>query len=172
MHAPARVTRMVMLGCPAAILMTSAPFPMRAMSLPVLGRGLVKLMSPANASKARDLPRLLGHPAHVGQRWSEAETVYRFGHLPDFQTSWRTLLRRFLRLWGSNREMRITPDDLRGVRQPTLFLWGKDDPFGSLQAGRAATAWMANARLEVVGISHLPWWDEPEECARLTREFL
>ncbi|MGH7476552.1 MAG: alpha/beta fold hydrolase [Longimicrobiales bacterium] len=174
MQAPARVSRMVMIGCPAVIPNTSAPLPMRLMSLPVLGRGLVKLMSPANATKARDLPRFLGHPAPVGQRWSEAEaeTVYRFGNLPNVQSSWRTLLRRFLRLWGSSRGMRITPDELRSVKQPTLFIWGKNDPFGSSDAGRAATDLMAEARLEVVGIGHLPWWDEPDECARLVREFL
>ena len=174
MAAPARVSRMVMLGCPAVILNTSAPFPMRLMSLPVLGRALVKLMSPASATKARDLPRFLGHPSEVGQRWSEAEAgaFYRFGNLPNVQRSWRTLLRRFLTMTGPNRGMRITADELRGVAQPTLFLWGKNDPFGSPGDGRVATDLMPEARLEVVGIGHMPWWDAADECARLVREFL
>ena len=174
MREPTRVSRMVMLGCPAVLLNTSAPFPMRLMSVPVLGRALVKLMSPGSTSKARDLPRVLGHPSEVGQRWSlvEAEAWYRFGNLPNVQRSWRTLLRRFLTLTGPNRDMRITADELRRVRQPTLFIWGKDDPFGSLDAGRRATDLMPDARLEVVGVGHLPWWDEAEECARLVREFV
>ncbi|MGH7475779.1 MAG: alpha/beta fold hydrolase [Longimicrobiales bacterium] len=172
--APARVSRMVMLGCPAVIPNTSAPFPMRLMSLPLLGRALVKLMSPANPTKARDLPQVLGHLSEVGQRWSqvEAEAWYRFGNLPNVQQSWRTLLRRFLTLKGPSREMRITEDELRGVMQPTLFIWGKNDPFGSLDAGRTATDLLPDARLEVVGIGHLPWWDDAEECARLVREFV
>lgn len=172
--APVRVSRMVMLGCPAVILSTSAPFPMRLMSLPVLGRALVKLMSPASATKARDLPRFLGHPSEVGQRWSdvEAESWFRFGNLPNVQPSWRTLLRRFLTLTGPRRDMQITADELRGLTQPTLFVWGKDDPFGSPNDGRMATDLMPEARLEVVGIGHLPWWDETEECARLVLEFL
>jgi len=174
MQAPARVSRMVMIGCPAVLLNTSAPFPMRLMSLPVLGSALVKLMAPANATKARDLPGFLGHPPEVGQRWSQVETEawYRFGNLPNVQQSWRTLLRRFLTLTGPNREMRITAHELRGVMQSTLFIWGKNDPFGSLDAGRMATDLMPDARLEVVGTGHLPWWDEPEECARLVREFI
>lgn len=174
MAAPERVSRMVMLGCPAVMPNTSAPLPMRLMSLPVLGRALVKLMSPASPTKARDLPRVLGHPSEVGQRWSQvdAEAWYRFGNLPNVQRSWRTLLRRFLTLTGPSREMHITQDELRGVMQPTLFIWGKNDPFGSLDAGRMATDLMPNARLEVVGIGHLPWWDDAEKCARLVREFV
>jgi pimeloyl-ACP methyl ester carboxylesterase len=174
MRAPARVTRIVMIGCPAIILNTSAPLPMRLISVPVLGSGLVKLMRPGSAAKARDLPGFLGHPAEVGQRWSEseAEAVYRFGTLPNAQRSWLTLLRRFLRPWGANRQMRISADELRGITQPTLFLWGKNDPFGSPDAGRVAARLMPEARLEVVGLGHLPWWDEPDECARLVREFV
>jgi len=174
LRAPARVSRMVMLGCPAVILNTTAPLPMRLMSVPVLGRGLVKLMTPASPAKARDVPGFLGHPVHIGQNWceAEAEAVYRFGSLPDFQRSWFTLVRRFLRLWGSSREMRIREADLRRVAQPTLFVWGKDDPFGSPDSGYAAAKLMPEARLKVVGVGHLPWWDEPDECARLVREFV
>jgi 2-hydroxy-6-oxonona-2,4-dienedioate hydrolase len=173
MQAPTRVSRMVLLGCPAVLLNTSAPFPMRLMSLPVLGRALVRLMSPANPTKARDLPSVLGHPSEVGQQWSraEAEAWYRFGNLPNVQESWRTLLRRFVTLTGPVREMRITADELRDVMQPTLFIWGKNDPFGSVAAGRTATDLMPDARLEVVGIGHLPWWDDAEGCARLVRDF-
>ena len=173
-YAPARVTRMVMIGCPAVILDTSAPLPMRMISIPILGRGLVKLMAPSSPAKARDVPQFLGHPVEVGQRWpeAEAETTYWFANLPNAQRSWLTLLRRFLRPWGSSREMRINADELRSVAQPTLFVWGRHDPFGSFDSGHAAVAAMPDAQLKVVGIGHLPWWDEPDECARLVRDFV
>lgn len=174
MQAPARMSRMVMFGCPAVILNTSAPLPARLISVPVLGRQLVKFMAPASSTRARDLPRFLGHPVEVGRRWSEAEAeaAYRFGNLPNAQRSWLTLLRRFVRPWGPNREMRISAAELRGITQPTLFVWGKKDPFGSPDAGRAATELMPEARLEVIGVGHKPWWDEPDECARLVKEFV
>ena len=174
MRAPARITRMVMLGCPAVILDTSAPLPMRLISIPVLGRGLVKLMAPASPAKARITPTFLGHPAEVGQRWSdeEAEVSYRFGNLPNAQKSWLTLLRRFLKPWGPSREMRITTEELRRVHQPTLLVWGKNDPFGSPDSGRAVTTLMPRAELVVVGLGHLPWWDELDECVRLVRAFV
>jgi len=173
MKTPARVSRMAMLGCPALLLDTSAPFPMRLMSLPVLGKSMVKLMSPPSPAKARTLPSVLGHPAEVGKRWSEteAEAFYCFGNLPNVQPSWRTLLRRFLRLTGANPQLRVTEAELRRTDQPTLFAWGKGDPFGSVKSGRHAASLMPNARLEVVGTGHLPWWDELEPCARLVRQF-
>lgn len=173
LEAPDRVSRMILPGCPALILDTSAPFPMRLVSLPLLGRLFAKLMSPANSEKARELPVFLGHPKEVGQRWSdiEAETWYRFGNLPNFQHAWYTLLRRFLNLSGGNREMQITAEHLRRISQPTLFLWGKDDPFGSTDSGRRAAELIPDAHFEVVGTGHLPWWDEPEACARRIRDF-
>jgi pimeloyl-ACP methyl ester carboxylesterase len=174
LSSPERVARMVMLGCPAVLLNTSAPLSMRLVSVPVLGRGVVALMKPASPDKAREVPSFLGHPRSVGQRWSEveAETYYRFAELPNFRQSWLTLLQRFLRPWGSNSEMRIAESELRRVAHPTLFLWGKQDPFGTLQAAHSALAVMPHARLEIVGTGHLPWWDEPEQCAQLTRQFL
>jgi pimeloyl-ACP methyl ester carboxylesterase len=171
---PSRVSKLVLLGCPAVLVGTSAPLPMRLMSLPVLGNGLVSAMVPENTERARATPTFLGHPKEVGERWPEvqAEAFYRLGHLPNFRQSWLTLVRRFLRLSGANPEMRIVADQLRKVTAPTLFLWGSKDPFGTPDAGRAAARVMPNARLEVVGIGHLPWWDDPDSCARHTRDFL
>jgi pimeloyl-ACP methyl ester carboxylesterase len=130
-------------------------------------------MVTSGPAKARGIPGFLGHPKHVGGRWSEAqaEAVHRLSQLPNFRRSWTTLLRRFLRLSGANPELTISADQLRTVTQPTLFLWGSGDNFGSPDVGRAAVAQMADARLEIVGIGHLPWWDDPQTCARFIRDF-
>jgi pimeloyl-ACP methyl ester carboxylesterase len=174
MRAPERIAEVVMIGCPASLLDTVPPLPMRLMSLPVIGPVLVKLMKPKSRAKARELPRFLGHPAQVGEQWSDvqAETAYRFGNLPNVERSWFTLLRRFLRLRESNPAMRINAADLRSIAHSTLFVWGTDDPFGSIQQGIAAAKLMSVARLEIAGHGHLPWWDEPDLCARLVRGFL
>ena len=174
LHVPERVSRIALVGCPAVLLDTSAPLPMRLISVPILGPTLAQKMIPPNVASVREVPRFLGHPAEVGRRWSdaEAETFYRFGNLTNVHRSWTTLLRRFLRPWGGNPRMRITASQLQRIRQPTLFIWGSDDPFGSSESGRAATALMPAAQLEIVGVGHLPWWDDAEACARLIRTFV
>ena len=68
--------------------------------------------------------------------------------------------------------MQITAEDLQRISQPTLFLWGKDDPFGSTDSGRTAAELISDAHIEVAGTGHLPWWDEPDKCARLIRAFV
>jgi 2-hydroxy-6-oxonona-2,4-dienedioate hydrolase len=174
MAAPERVSRMVMIGCPALLLDTSAPLPMRLIGVPWLGRALARTMVPKSPDAARGLPQFLGHPAEVGQQWSRAriETVFRFGNLPEFPKAWHALLRRFTTPGGARRGMNITRDELCKVVQPTLFLWGTNDPFGGLDVGRAAAAMMPNARLEVVGVGHLPWWDDAEASANHIRGFV
>lgn len=174
MARPKRVSRMVLIGCPALLLHTSAPVPMRLVGMPVLGKAMASLMVPTSPAKARDVPGFLGHPKSVGAEWPEAlaEAYYRLGNLPDFKRSWHTLLRCFLRLSGPNPAMSLTAEALREVAQPTRFLWGKADPFGDLAAAREAVEAMPNASLEVVGTGHLPWWDEPARCAEHVREFV
>lgn len=56
--------------------------------------------------------------------------------------------------------------------QETLFVWGESDPFGGPDVGREALTHLQHGRLEIVGKGHLPWWDEPAECARRVREFV
>jgi 2-hydroxy-6-oxonona-2,4-dienedioate hydrolase len=171
---PSRVSKAVLIGCPALLLDMSAPLPMRLISVPLVGDVMVRFMRPASPEKARGLANFLGHPPDVGRRWSQnhVQTLYRFGNLPDFLPAWHSLLRCFLRPGGANRALSITADELRRLDHPALFLWGAHDPFGSVDEGRTAAALMPDARLEVVGVGHLPWWDDPDTCAARVRQFL
>jgi pimeloyl-ACP methyl ester carboxylesterase len=173
MRAPVRISRMALLGCPALILDTAAPFPMRLVALPGIGPMLTSTMVLPSADKARGLPVILGHPADVGKGWSDvdAEAFACYSRLPNFRRSWHTLLNRFVRLTGGNPELKITADQLRQINHPTMFLWGKADNFGPPEVGRQAAALMPNATFDVVGVGHLPWWDAAEECANRVRAF-
>ncbi|MDX1619222.1 MAG: alpha/beta hydrolase [Balneolaceae bacterium] len=170
---PERVRALAQVGTPALILGTSAPLPMRLQSIPGLNRLLVKLMVPKNLEQARDLPTFLGHPESVGEEWPEAAAAcsYHFSRLPTFTTSWLSLMERVLTPTGAEADVRIEEEELRQVSQPTLFLWGSGDPFGSLEVARRAERAVPDARLLEVGVGHLPWWDEAGECARLIEKF-
>lgn len=171
---PERVAAMVQLGCPALILDTSAPLPMRLLSVPGLNRLLVNTMIQTDQDKARDMPAFLGHPPEVGANWSEAEAEcsYQFPRLPTYKTAWLSLMEVMLGLRGSKPAYRLPADELRRVDAPVLFIWGDSDPFGSLDAAQRAEDVVPNARLHTMAGGHLPWWDDADKCAHLIEEYL
>ena len=171
---PEQVSSLIQLGCPALILNTSAPIPMRLMSVPFLNRLLVKAMIPSNPEKARDMPKFLGHPQAVGDNWPEAMAAcsYHFPQLPTYKTAWISLMEVMLSLRGSKSRYAFTADQLRRVQQPVRYVWGDSDPFGDLAAAHQAQQITANATLHKWQGGHLPWWDDSTACSRLIRAFL
>jgi pimeloyl-ACP methyl ester carboxylesterase len=171
---PERVAAMVQLGCPALILDSSAPFPMRLLSIPGLNRLLLKMMIPANREKARDLPSFMGHPPEVGANWpeAEAECSFQFPRLPTYKTAWLSLMEVMLGLQGAKPTYRLEVDELKRVRTSVQFIWGDSDPFGSLSVAEQAIGAVPEARLHKMSGGHLPWWDDANKCAHIIREFL
>jgi pimeloyl-ACP methyl ester carboxylesterase len=171
---PESVAALVLFGCTATILGTSAPVPMRLLSVPGLNRLLVKTMVPQSLEKARDLPTFLGHSKQVGQNWPEpeAECSYWFPRLPTFETAWLSLMQVVLGLRGVKPTYVLDADELRHLSQPVLYVWGDNDPFGGLEVGRRAQSLSPNAELHEWQGGHLPWWDDVEACGRLVRAFL
>lgn len=172
---PDRVSAIAGLGCPALYPGTSAPFPMRLMSLPGVGGVLVdRLMRPEGADDAREAWGFLGHPDGTVRDLPDEldEAAYRMESLPTARRSWTSLLRQALRLRGANPASAFTPADLRRLSPPVSLLWGSDDPFGSVETGRAGVEHFPDAEFHEVGVGHLPWLDEPEACGEVVREFL
>lgn len=172
---PDRVSAMALLGCPAVYPGTSAPFPMRLGSIPGLSGLIVDhMMQSTSPDDARATLEFLGQPpetiAHLPEEFIEA--WYRMEDLPHFKYTWVGLLQTVLSLWGANSEAAFTPDDLRNISAPVCLIWGSDDPFGSVAAGRAGAAHFPDAEFHEVGVGHLPWLDEPETCGALARAFI
>jgi pimeloyl-ACP methyl ester carboxylesterase len=147
---------------------------MRLMSVPGLNRLLVKMMVPNSLEKARELPTFMGHPKEVGANWPEAMAgcSYQFPRLPTFETAWLSLMERVLDLRGAKPDVRLGEEALKRVQQPALFIWGSQDPFGSLEVAQRAQEAVPDATLHEVGVGHLPWWDDADKCAGLIRGFL
>jgi pimeloyl-ACP methyl ester carboxylesterase len=89
-----------------------------------------------------------------------------------------------LDLWDYSREMtaRITwkpwmwnlslPALLRGVKTPTLVVWGSEDQIVPIDCGRQYAELMPNANLEVVdGAGHAVELEEPERLAQMVTDF-
>lgn len=171
---PERVETLIQLGCPALILGTSAPLPMRFMSVPLLNRLLVGSMIPDSMAEVREGPTFLGHEKRVGEEWPEAMAAcgYHFRRLPTYKTAWLSLMEAMLNLRGAQPRYAFGAEQLRQVRQPVHYVWGDSDPFGDLETAHKAREVTPHATLHEWQGGHLPWWDDAPACARLIREFL
>jgi len=169
---PKRAMRLALLGCPALLEGTSAPFPMRLMAVPGLNRLLFSQVRP-DVAGARQSMKMIGHTSTLDRIPSAFLQVGAASSaLPTFRVHFLSLIESALTLAGPRRQL-IFGGDLSGrVRCPVVLLWGQADPFGSLAAARRAAALMPEAHVETVGVGHLPWLDEPERCGELLCDFL
>ncbi len=167
---PDRVRSLALLGCPALVVGTSAPFAMRMLSRRGLGRLLER---PATSRTARQTLQMLGHPDAAVDRLPPGvlEASVLGANLPGASSSWRSLLWRVLRLRGARPDCALGAGELRAVKTRPLVVWGERDPFGDHDAAQRF-AHATRADLAFAGIGHLPWLDDPAHIATLIRRHI
>jgi pimeloyl-ACP methyl ester carboxylesterase len=62
-------------------------------------------------------------------------------------------------------ETLMTNDELARIETPTLFYWGREDPFLSPQRAYHSVAKIPGAILHEVNGGHAPWFENPVDCA-------
>ncbi len=172
LDAPARVRALVPMGTPAVCVPGFRPSAaMRLLTTPGVGDVLARLPSPSVAATGRMLvgtdARLHDHP--------EIVALYHAARgLPRYDATLAAVFQASMRAGGRpRRECLITDDELRRLAQPTLFVWGEQEPFGAPEAARRAAGLMPDARVEVVpGAWHHPWLADPAGIGRLVVDFL
>lgn len=172
---PGRVEDLVQLGAPALAPYTGIPLFLRLMSVPGLNRLLVKLAVPRGRIMTRRTPRLFGHALEVGAGLSEEEVecLQRFARLPAYGPTWQSLMERMMNLGKPRSDVRLGVDELARIQQRVLFIWGENDPHGGPTEARQVANSVPHATLSLFpGGGHHPWWDDAEECGRLTQESL
>jgi pimeloyl-ACP methyl ester carboxylesterase len=167
---PSRVRSLALLGCPACVVGTSAPFAMRLLSRPGLSHLLER---PATGQTMRHTLRMLGHPDDLLDRMPPEllDVSVAGANLPGAASSFRSLLWRVLRLRGARPDCALGAEELRALSTRPLVVWGKHDPFGDHDAARHLAA-ATGADLAFAGTGHLPWLDDPEHIATLIRHHL
>ena len=165
---------MVQMGCPALILNTSAPFPMRLLGVPGIGRFMAGKMQPESVETTLDGLRFQGSSQEDIDRMPQvaAEAVYHFFNLPTFLDSWQSLVAAVTTISGARAEYQLGANQLKRIQQPVQFIWGENDPFGGLDVAHEATQALPKAKLHEMKVGHLPFLDRPEETGRVIREFL
>lgn len=172
---PNRASAIALLGCPMLYPGTSPPLPIRLLSVPVVGK---LLFSRIQSDDAEELSEMLGDIAGHPEETVEAvpapllEAMHRMENLPHVPESMVSMLQRMFRLRGTDPEAALTPEDFRGIHSPVSLIWGREDLFGSVEQGRAGAEHFPEMEFHEVGVGIFPWFDDPETCGDLIRDFI
>jgi 2-hydroxy-6-oxonona-2,4-dienedioate hydrolase len=162
---PERVTALTLLGVPGNLIRTGPPLALRLLSVPGLNRLLFRIV----------LLTVRRHSSETSTSVSAAIAAcnYHFQRLPHYRISTLSLMERTNRLRGPRPEITLSAEQLKRIQQPTMFLWGTNDPFGSIETGRHIAQLLPDAEFHAIqGVGHLPWLSNLAECGHLIRDFL
>jgi len=166
---PDRVAADVQIGCPAHILGTAAPMPMRLMSIPQVGRLMLRMQKPSTESVER-IGRTVGEDLATIPDIRDALLACQ--RLPGFGPSLLGLLNAVMHVGRTRPEITLGGDQLARVGHPVQMLWGQNDPFGSPAIARRAAAIIPNAELHILPGGHAPWLHHANQVAQLALPFL
>lgn len=165
---PDRVAALAHIGCPAIVLGSSAPLPMRLLSTRPVGR-LMMRMRPPSPRQVEQLARMVHEhplPAEI------AALVLATERLDHFEETFLATLNRLLRLRGSRPEFAVDAAQLAAIDVPTLLVFARDDPMGGPRIGQAVADAVADAELHIVDGGHAPWIHHAQEVAEIVTPFL
>ncbi len=166
---PDRVEAMTHIGCPAVILGTFAPFPMRLLAVPGLGRLMMGLQPPS----PRQADQVFTMMKEDLSEWPELrQLMVACETLPDYAPSWLQLIRAVGTVRGARPEIALTEPELADVTQPVQLIWGNQDPFGRPEVGQRAAEIIPDAEIKVIPGGHTPWLGQAERIGQLATPFL
>jgi len=175
MDHPERVSALILLGVPGNILTTCPPFSLRLMTVPILNSLLFKSIEAHSSKAALKGLSLVGHSAENLARLPKelAECYSAFEKLPHYRISTLSMMQKINHLYGADPRVHINGGQLQNIQCPAMFLWGTNDPFGSIETGREIASLMPESEFHAIeGGGHLPWLDDPAGCGRLVMDFL
>ncbi len=165
---PDRVAGLAHIGCPAIVLDTSAPLPMRLLSVRTLGRLMMKVRPPSER-QVEELSKMVHEhplPAEI------ADVILATERLDHFEGTFLATLNGLVRLRGSRPEMALTGEQLARIAVPTLLVFARNDPMGDDRVGHRVAAAMRNAELHIVDGGHVPWIHHADQIAPPLTAFL
>ena len=91
---------------------------------------------------------------------------------PNARHSFKTMVQEVTTLRGF-KSAYVLRDRLAKVVQPTLLIWGSDDPVHPVSAGRRAAERLPNGQFELIAeAGHYLWLDAPYRTESLLIEFI
>lgn len=165
---PDRVAALAHVGWPAVMLDTSAPLPMRLLSVRWLGRLMMRIQppSPRQVEQLSKMVREYPLPPEI------ADLLLATERLPGFEPTFLAMLHTLVRLRGGRPDVAITADQPAQVHQPSLLVLGADDPMGSASDSERLTAAAPQTDIHIVDGGHAPWLHHTDQIAPLINAFL
>ncbi|MFC7008309.1 alpha/beta fold hydrolase [Halalkalicoccus salilacus] len=158
-----------MIGAVANFPGTPLPFPFRLLTVPLLDQLLQRLQKSGEegvldfAELVREREAIQRYPtliramaAHQGILQSDGASV--------------SELKAHFSLLGWHASSRIRDQELQNLQQPTLIIWGDNDPFGAPDDVRNSIDVIPKVRFETMDSGHVVFLEHPERCAQFIRE--
>ena len=165
---PDRVAALAHIGCPAIVLDTSAPLPMRLLSVRPLGRLMMKAQPPSPRQVERLAKMVNEHPLPP----EIAQLILTTERLSHFEETFLATLNQLLRLRGNRPDLALSAYHLARIHAPTLLVFANDDPMGAASVGQRMAHAMTDAELHIVDGGHAPWLQHADQVAPLLINFL
>jgi pimeloyl-ACP methyl ester carboxylesterase len=166
---PDRLAALVLIGCPAGLLGTSAPLPLRLMTLPGMSR-LANRLQPPSSKQVDQFAKMAGED--FSEQCELRDLLVAAERLPTWNASLTSLVRTVVTVRGARPRATITAEELSGLRAHVQIVWGDRDPFGGPEVGRRAAELIPDAELHVVPGGHGPWFGGAERIIDLIRPAL
>ena len=166
---PERVSRLILIGTPT-LPDTRCPLPIRVMATPALGDVLRWLASPNRTSMLR-LARALGEEQALTDRPELIDLLVAVARDPiaarAAMVEYRALVSPFALATrsGFRRSGRLSVEGLRSLRVPTLLVWGRHEPLGSVSVARSVAELLPHGECLVLPGGHAPWLGHPARMA-------
>ncbi|MEZ5409418.1 MAG: alpha/beta hydrolase [Acidimicrobiales bacterium] len=165
---PERVAALAHIGCPAVVFDSSAPVPMRLLSVRPLGRLMMKLQPPSDRQVEQLAKMVREHPLQP----EIAELILATERLEHFDQTFLATLHRLLRLRGNRAEMALTADQLARIEAPTLLVFANNDPIGAAPIGQRMADAMTDVELHITDGGHAPWFRHADQITPPLTAFL
>ncbi len=163
---PERVEKLLLIGAPAGMNHFIPP-QLRILGIKGLNTFLLNTVGKPSPKTVRDIHKqlIVADINNVSDLY--IEHGYHAQLIPGTMKSFATLLESVLTMRGFRKELYLG-DQLDQLQIPVHFIWGDQDVFEKPETGRQKAAVIFDHSFEVIeNAGHLPWLDQPDQCASL-----
>ena len=98
------------------------------------------------------------------------EADFAASRIPGAMGAWNSMVEDCAREHATTYALR---PELKGLKAPTVFIYGDKDMEGPPSLAREMAALVPNGHCEIIpDAGHLVWLDQPNSCMRIINEFL